>query len=321
MLSMRVLLVLLLPLLFHSACQPAADNQLPDDREAASAASNVMDVVARGLTFEGPDAVPAGWTTIRFSNLSQMVHFATVQKLPEGVTVADQQSGVAPVFQAGMDKLNEGDVDGAMAAFADLPAWFGDIVFLGGPGLVSSGGSVEVTVYLEPGTYMLECYVKTAGIFHSYNPDPESFGMVHGFTVTDSAGEKDPPEATAEITVSAESGFEGDLQLGAGPHVVAVRFLDQGPHENFVGHDIHLARLADDTELAAVEAWMDWRSPDGLITPAPVQFAGGVNEMPAGTVAYMNVTLEPGRYAWVAEVPNARQKGMLVEFDVPADGM
>jgi len=275
---------------------------------------NVVNISARGMTFEAPSEVPAGWTSFRFSNLSGMTHFALIQRLPDGVNTADQQSHVAPVFQAGMNQLAAGDVDAAMDEFGQLPAWFGDIVFAGGPGFVSAGGSAEVTVYLEPGLHMLECYVKTAGIFHSYNPDPDSWGMVHEFSVTDRGSETTAPEANAEITISAETGFAGDLQLAAGENVVAVRFLDQGPHEHFVGHDIHLARLADDTDLAAVEAWMDWRSPTGLNTPAPVEFVGGANEMPAGSVAYMHLTLEPGRYAWIAEVPDAGEKGMLVEF-------
>jgi hypothetical protein len=276
---------------------------------------NVVDISARGMTFEAPSEIPAGWTTFRFSNLSNMTHFALIQRLPEGVNMADQQGQVAPVFQAGMNQLAAGDVDAAMDEFGRLPAWFGDIVFGGGPGFVSAGGSAEVTVFLEPGLHMLECYVKTAGIFHSYNPDPDLWGMVHEFTVTDRSSETTAPEANAEITISAETGFAGDLQLAVGENVVAVRFLDQGPHEHFVGHDIHLARLAEDTDLAVVEAWMDWRSPTGLNTPAPVEFVGGANEMPAGSVAYMHLTLEPGRYAWIAEVPNAGEKGMLVEFE------
>jgi hypothetical protein len=280
---------------------------------------NVVAINARGMTFEAPSEVPAGWTTFRFSNLSSMAYFDLIQRLPVGVNTADQQAQVAPVFQAGMNRLAAGEADAAMAEFGKLPAWFGDVVFTGGPGFVSAGGTAAVTVYLEPGLHMLECYVKTAGVFHSYNPAPGSWGMVHQFTVTDSGSETTAPEATAEISISAETGFAGDLQLVAGENVVAVRFLDQGPHENFVGHDLHLARLADDTDLAAVEAWMDWRSPSGLNTPALVEFIGGTNEMPAGTVAYMHLTLEPGRYAWIAEVPNAGEKGMLVEFKVPGD--
>ena len=39
--------------------------------------------------------------------------------------------------------------------------------------------------------------------------------------------------------------------------------------------------------------------------------------MPAGATGYMIVTLEPGRYAWLAEVPGPDRKGMLHTFVVP----
>jgi hypothetical protein len=42
--------------------------------------------------------------------------------------------------------------------------------------------------------------------------------------------------------------------------------------------------------------------------------------MPAGGTAYFTATLEPGRYAWIAEVTNPAEKGMLKIFVVPPDG-
>jgi uncharacterized cupredoxin-like copper-binding protein len=39
--------------------------------------------------------------------------------------------------------------------------------------------------------------------------------------------------------------------------------------------------------------------------------------MPAGSTGYFNVTLTPGRYAWVSEVPGSLEKGMLKEFTIP----
>ena len=38
--------------------------------------------------------------------------------------------------------------------------------------------------------------------------------------------------------------------------------------------------------------------------------------MPAGSTGYFTVTLEPGDYAWVSEVPGASSKGMLKRFSV-----
>jgi hypothetical protein len=288
------------------------------ERPAATptSAPNVVEITAVERTFQAPDSVPAGWTTFRFRNASTMTHFAVVERMPDGIGIAEQQEQVAPVFQAGMDLLAEGKPEDAMAAFGGLPAWFGDITFLGGAGLTAPGHVSQATVYLEPGTYLLECYVKTDGVFHSFNPDSTAYGMVHQLTATAPASSAPEPSADLDITLSSTRGIEVSGDPVVGPQTVAVHFEDQTPHENFVGHDVHLVRLADDTDLQELVAWMDWTQPGGLQTPAPAQFLGGLNEMPAGSTGYMTVTLEPGRYAWIAEVPHADANGMLKEFSV-----
>jgi hypothetical protein len=290
------------------------------ERPATSSLSapNVVTITARGLSFEAPDAIPSGWTTFRFSNESEMVHFAVLERLPEGIGIEQQQRQVAPVFQAGMDLLNEGKTDAAMKKFGELPEWFGKVVFMGGPGLTSGGRTSQASVQLAPGTYLMECYVKTAGVFHSYNSDPGAYGMVRQFTVTDEPSGAPEPEATLELTLSSGRGIEVRGRPVAGTNTVAVHFEDQTVHENFVGHDVHLVRLAEASDAAAVAAWMDWRQPHGLETPAPAEFLGGLHEMPAGTTGYITVRLEPGRYAWVAEVPKPDEVGMLRTFTVPS---
>jgi hypothetical protein len=299
---------------FIGACAPS-DEAAPAPDEAA-AAPGVVEVIARGLTLDAPDEIPSGWTTFRFMNESPMTHFVLVERVPDGQGIASQQAEVAPVFQDGLSLLTEGEVDAALQRFGDFPGWFGEIVFMGGPGLTGPGRTSQATMFLEPGTYLLECYVKTGGVFHSYNPDPSAYGMVHELTVTGEASDVQEPDATLQIRISSEGGIEMEGTPAAGEQTVAVHFVDQTVHENFVGHDVHLVRLTENEEVGTVEAWMDWTQPSGLQTPAPAPFLGGINEMPAGATGYFTVRLEPGEYAWVSEVPNARKKGMLKTFGV-----
>jgi hypothetical protein len=306
--------------LWLAGCGKSATEQsetsAAQERSPPPVATNLMEVRAVGMQFEGPTEVPSGWVTVRLENVSGMVHFAVVERLPEGITVARTQEEVAPPFQRGLEALVAGDADAANAAFGQLPEWFGQVVFLGGPGLVSGGRSAETTVFLEPGNYMLECYVKTNGVFHSYNPEPGQFGMVHGFTVTPVDGGAPEPEANASLAVSTQ-GFEmtgGELRPGA--NVVKVEFVDQQVYPNFVGHDVHVVKLGDGVDPGAVAAWMDWRQKDGLQTPAPAVFVGGVNDMPAGSTAYLRLDLEPGDYAFIAEVPSPEEHGLLMPFSV-----
>lgn len=306
------------------ACGESDDR--PDGAGLASPA--LVELRTVGLTFEGPAEVAPGWTTIRLNNgESSLAHFALLQRMPDGRGIADQQTEIAPVFQQGMDLLNAGRPDSAMAAFSRLPEWFSDITFVGGPGLIGPGGIAEATVFLEPGTYLLECYVKTDGRFHSFHPDSATYGMVHELRVAGSATDAPPPEPTLELSISSSEGITmpesgtDDGEWGVEPvppgrHTVAVRFEDQVVHEHFLGHDVHLVRLADDTSIEALGEWMDWSAPGGLETPAPAEFLGGTHEMPTGSTAYFHVEMEAGVYAWIAEVPDPSSRGMLRMFTV-----
>lgn len=303
------------------ACDPARESA-PVDVEAVADTTtrpgerNVIEIVARGLQFDAPASTHAGFTTIRLRNDSSMVHFALLQRVPDGIGLAEHQAQVAPVFQEGMDLLNAGDTEGAMNAFGKLPAWFHDIVFVGGPGLVSGGRTAEVTLDLQPGTYLIECYVKTGGRFHSFNPVPGENGMVAQLEVTRQRTDAAPPKPDWRVELSATTGMRMSGKPVAGPQVIGVRFADQQAHENFVGHDLHVARIAEATDRDQLGAWLDWRSPRGLETPAPVTFIGGLNEMPADAEGFVHVDLEPGRYALLSEVPGAMQKNLYVEFEV-----
>lgn len=296
------------------ACAPSEDGPAPVQGNGDG--PGVVEVIARDLTLEAPDQIESGWTTFRFTNTAPMVHFVVVEKMPEGQGLASQQSEVAPVFQAGLELLGAGDTDAALAKFGELPAWFGEIVFLGGPGLTAPGGTSQATVYLEPGTYLLECYVKTNGVFHSYNPDPSGQGMVHQFEVTAEASEAVEPTATLRLDVSSSDGIQMTGSPTRGEHTIAVHFADQAVHENFVGHDVHLVRLPEGLSLSELETWMDWTQPGGLQSPAPAPFLGGLNEMPAGSTGYFTATLDLGSYAWISEVPGTVAKRMLQTFRV-----
>lgn len=296
--------------------QPTGVTSLAGAQSAdAAARTGLVEIDANGLNLEGPNEIPSGWTTFRLNNNSGMTHFAVLEKLPPGIGLEEQQEEVAPVFQEGMDLLNAGEFEAALAAFGSLPAWFFEVVFLGGPGLTAAGTSSETTVYLEPGTYLLECYVKTNGRFHSY--DPSGIGMVKEITVTGEASGARAPRPTWQIDISSTAGIQFEGRARPGRHTIAVNFVDQVVHEHFLGHDVHLVRLESDTDMNALAEWMNWTLPNGLETAAPAEFLGGVHEMPAGETGYMNVVLTPGRYAWIAEVPDPAGKGMLQTFEVP----
>jgi hypothetical protein len=275
---------------------------------AATVSPPVVEVAARDFSFEAPAEIASGWTTLRFRNLGAQEHFMSLSRLPDGKTLDDYITEVAAgAFGGAMEPYYSGEVELASALetlVGLIPAWFGDMVFSGGPGLLAPGLAEDVTVNLEPGNYVLECYVKTPdGMFHS------ALGMIAGLTVTTAETGAEEPTADFDVTL-ANYVIEAPDQVAAGPHTVRVRVI-QDP-EGMLKHDVHLLRVTEATDLATVIPWMSWI--DGFMAPAPAKFVGGMEQLEAGHAGYLRADLEPGSYAWISEA--YADRGMVKEFVV-----
>ncbi|MFB6272463.1 MAG: hypothetical protein ABEL51_06170 [Salinibacter sp.] len=266
--------------------------------------------MSEGRHFDAPDRIGSGWTTVRFHNEAEETHFAFLYRLPEGKTHEDVLAETAPPYDHVLQQRQAGKLDKQAALetlFERLPEWSTGITAMGGPGLVAPGRTAQATMRLEPGTYVMECYVKTPhGHFHA------AHGMSQELTVTDSDSGGSPPEADVGITLAnGEIAVKGTMTPGE--QTVAVRYREH-PEGRILGNDVHLARVGHETDMEAVATWMDWLNVGGLKAPAPVEFLGGVHEMPAGQTAYFTVDVKPGRYAWIAEQP--ADQGMWQTFSV-----
>ncbi|MEE9208753.1 MAG: hypothetical protein V3U67_10375 [Gemmatimonadota bacterium] len=295
-----------------AACQPTDPDPSADtgSRQATEVSSDVyvVEILARDYAFVGPAEISSGWTTFRLTNEGTEHHFLFLSLLPDGKMFDDYVAEVALPFDSVWHELRDGTIDkpeaGAMLGRL-LPEWFGSVKPMGGPGLVAAGGVAQTSVELEPGVYVMECYVKTPdGEFHGM------LGMARPLTVTSDASGALEPQADIEITLSNyDLRIRGDMT--AGEHTVAVHFQE---HPNYgLGNDVHLVRLEDGTDTEQVVRWMDWMNVDGLRAPGPAQFVGGTHEMPVGYTAYFTVNLAPGRYAWIAE---STAEGMVREFTI-----
>lgn len=274
----------------------------------------IIEIVSNHMDFQMPDSISSGWHTFKYDNRSDETHFFLVDKYPEGISIENMEKEVGPVFQKGMDLIIEGKPEEGIEAFNQLPEWFFNVVFVGGSGLLSPKSSSLTTLNLEPGYYIIECYVKMPnGTFHS------NMGMVKSLIVTSEVSKVTPAEPTNEILISSGEGIVVKDSVLGGKQIFSVYFKDQLVHENFVGHDVNLVRVTEGADISNLEAWINWAQPKGLISPAPegFTFLGGVNDMPEGSKAYFEVDLLPGTYVLISEVPNARSKGLLKTFVVP----
>lgn len=309
-------LITLFVLITIFGCENKSPSNPRQDLEIDNQENKVIEVKAKGMNFEAPDSTFSGLNTFRFTNESGMVHFFILAKLPDGKGIEDHQNFLAPVFQNIVDQINGVDFSEPQLG-TNWPDWFSEVSYLGGgPGLLSPGKTTEISFELLPGVYVMECYVKTNGIAHSYNPLPDVYGMANELIVTKAKSEINPPEATLKVNISTEKGYEFEGKPSVGLHIIEVNFIDQKAYDNFLGHDIHLVKLNDSTNLEEVIKWMNWASPNGLETPAPAEFLGGANEMNSGSKAYFTVDFDAGRYAWISEIPNPTILNMLKEFTI-----
>ena len=303
----------LLPLFIICFQSCKSDKKQVEEEQVEETIDKSIEIVTEVMDFQMVDEISSGWNTFRYINNSNETHFFLVDKYPEGKTLKDIEEEIGPVFQKGMDLINEGKSEEGFAEFGKLPEWFSEVVFVGGSGLVSPGHTSETTIKLEPGYYIVECYVKMAnGVFHT------TMGMTKELIVKEESSNNLPLTPNINVSISSVEGIVIKDVISKGEQIFAVNFKDQIVHENFVGHDVNLARLDDNADLVTLEKWMNWADPKGLITPAPegVTFLGGINDMPAGRTGYFKVDLKPGNYVLISEVPNVSEKNMLKTFEV-----
>jgi hypothetical protein len=309
---------LMMATLLVQACDQRQQGTEPSATTPA-ARPHVVEIRAVGKTFQGPSEIPSGWTTFRLANASNMIHFALIDVPPAGITAELFTNTVGEYFQEAMDGMNAGDEEAVQAAFAKFPEWIGELGRQGGPGMLSPGRIGETTVYLEPGHYFLECYIKSDGVFHTTSPGDGRIGMMLELTVTEASNRAPEPVANATIALK-NSGIEFvDGELRAGKNTIRVDFLEQQALPSFVGNDVHLMVVEDPESIGKADRWLDWRTKEGLEDPSPVTFLGGINDMPAGSHGYFTVDLPPGDYAFIAEMPGPRESGFVLPFMVAAN--
>ena len=261
--------------------QPSAKAAFPA-RFASLPGANVISVVATDYAFEMPSSMPAGLTTMRFSNKGKELHHIYLVKVDKGKKPED----VLAFFKAG----------------GPPPKWMKPV---GGPNAPAPGEETVFTSTLEAGDYVALCVIPSPG-----GPPHVMKGMIKPITVTASARKAAAPVADITLTLS-DYNFAFSKPLSPGKHVIAVRNTGQQPHEFFMAQLMPGKSPMDMAKFA--------ENPVGVPPGKPM---GGITDIVPGDVVYLQVYVPKGELAFMCFTPDMKDgkphlaHGMIQQISV-----
>jgi uncharacterized protein (DUF2141 family) len=144
---------------------------------------------------------------------------------------------------------------------------------------------------MEPGNYAIVCFIPDAkGVPHV------AHGMAKALTVTPNAN-ANTAEPTADITVTlSDYKFDFSQPLTAGKHTLKLVTAPGQPHE------FTFFKLMPGKTAADIPKYIE----TGMQGPPPAMALGGVAGVAAGKASFYTVDLEPGEYAVVCFLEDAK---------------
>ena len=290
--QMNVRAVMLVSIFAITACSPketpnTADSSAVSAAEPAGQAPNVVNITASEYKFDAPDQIPAGVTKFILTDAGKELHHASLIKLDSGKTMADLMNGLKN-----------------MKPGTQPPGW---MIPAGGPNTPVPGGTSNLTMVLEPGNYAIVCFIPDAkGVPHAMH------GMSKALTVTP-ATNANMTEPASDITLSLKDySFDFSTPLTAGKHTIKIVTAQGQPHEAV------LFQLSPGKTAADITKYVE----GGMQGPPPAAPLGGIAGMAAGMNAFYEVDLQPGEYALVCFLEDAKDgkphfvHGMIQQFKV-----
>ena len=276
--------------LFVGAAAFLSSSDIRDARASAAFKVPVVTIHAKELSFTAPSTIAAGQVTLRLVNDGQQLHHVQVLKLGEGKTMAD--------------------LEAALKSNGPPPAW---LTAVGGPNAAVPGATIEATLTLEAGNYVIACFVPSPG---EQTPHVMK-GMIQPLTVTAAKG---VTQAGAEVEATPtpdihlelkDYGFVLSKPVTAGKHTIHV--MNDGPQE----HEAVLVQLAPGKHIADVNGWVE----GGMQGPPPGKPIAGMAGLAKGRTGIFTDDFTPGTYGLTCFVPAPDGKihaahGMTLEFEV-----
>lgn len=234
------------------------------------------------------------------------IHELGLAKIPDNKNLSDYMNEIMTVWELILVQLQNGEIEASQIGeqvSGMLPDWNAEVRYVKSRGLVSQGHQTQNIMYLEPGNYLIECWLKDAeGRIHISN------GMIRQLTVTNDENDSFIPEPDYNISLTRD-GIVADEPLSSGEHLISVDF-EQDENGQIIYGDVHLIQVDSNTILETVANWMNWGNINGLRAPAPAKFLGGVDiyeNLSNREKSYFSVDIQPGTYAWIVNAPAEQQ--------------
>jgi hypothetical protein len=236
---------------------------------------------ATDFAYAGPDTIHSGPNVIRLVNHGAEAHHISMFRLDSAHTMQEMM---------------------ALPPSAN-PAW---LVAVGGPNAAMPGDSVRATLNLEPGNYVMLCFITGT------DQKPHFMkGMVRPLTVV-AATAPVAQEPSADVIVTLK-----DYAFDIAPAITAgrktIRVNNDGPQS----HEMVVVRLQAGK---TVKDFVDWTNT--MQGPPPGDIINGISGMSPGQHAFFTNNYTPGNYGLICFVPDNKdgkshyQHGMQLDFTV-----
>jgi len=249
--------------------------------------ANVVTINAKDFSFDAPDTIPAGLTTVKFANAGKEPHQVVFIRIDSGKTMAD----IATIMK---------DPNAKVPGWMSFP--------LGANGIMPTD-SGTATATLAAGHYIVVCFIPSADGTPHVNK-----GMVRPIEVKAATGPA-AAEPTADITIT-EKDYSWDISapITAGTHTFRVE--NTGPQV----HEVAIFQIAPGKTAKDLQAWLT----GGMKGEPPAIPTGGfVGPMPvAGEHGFFTATFAAGKYVFICFFPDQKDAkphvmhGMIKEVTV-----
>jgi uncharacterized cupredoxin-like copper-binding protein len=277
--------------LFIGAAVFVSTSSVRDTRADVAFKVPVVTVRASDFTFAAPKSIAAGQTTFRLINDGKELHHVTILKLGAGKSIKDLQASMKNPIAA-------------------PPAW---LVAVGGPNAAAPGATIEATLDLAPGNYVLVCFIPSPGeeMPHAAKGMMLPLTVTAASGVTQAGGTFAPTPVPDVHLVLKDYGFAFSKPITAGKHTIHI--MNEGPQD----HEAILIKLAPGKTLADFNTW----GSTGMKGPPPAMPIAGIAAMAKGRTAIVTDDFTPGNYAITCFVSAPDKKvhaehGMNLEFTV-----